>query len=98
MSPSIVFAAVTGKLKGRVTDIETGEPIIPNYLSVQEALWFVLSLPITCLISGNDKLEYLDENLDVVTRFAGLSGAEQARIISSVEKFAEQRALATGKR
>jgi len=28
MSPNIVFASVTGKLKGRVTDVETGEPII----------------------------------------------------------------------
>ena len=81
----------------RKNRIETGEPIIPNFLSVQEALWFVLSQPITCLISGNDKLEYLDENLDVVSRFTGLSSVEQARIIASVEKFASERSLATGK-
>jgi aryl-alcohol dehydrogenase-like predicted oxidoreductase len=75
----------------------TGEPVIPNYLSVQEALWFVLSQPVTCLISGNEKLEHLDENLDIVRRFTGLPAAEQARIIGTVEKFAPEGRLATGK-
>ena len=58
----------------------TGEPVIPNHLSVQEALWFVLSQPVTCLISGNEKLEHLEENLDVVKRFSALSTADQERI------------------
>jgi len=78
----------------RRNSVENGDPIIPDYMSVQEALWFVLSQPITCLISGNDRLEYLNENLDAVRRFAGLSRADQARIISGVEKFAKDRSLA----
>lgn len=72
---------------------DTDDPIIPNYLSVQEALWFVLSQPITCLISGNDRLEYLEENLETVRRFAGLSLHEQQSIVSKVEKFANEKGL-----
>jgi aryl-alcohol dehydrogenase-like predicted oxidoreductase len=82
----------------RSNRVEDGAPLIPNYLSVRETLWFVLSQPITCLISGNEKLEHLDENLDAVRQFAGLSKDEQARIISSVEKYALDGSLATGKR
>lgn len=72
---------------------ETDDPIIPNYLSVEEALWFVLSQPVTCLVSGNDKLEYLEENLDVVRRYAGMTAAEQERIVSRVAKFADEKSL-----
>jgi len=81
----------------RRNQVGSGDPIIPNFLSVQEALWFVLSQPITCLVSGNDKLEYLDENLEVVRQFTGLSSAEQERIISRVEKFVSEPRHATGK-
>jgi aryl-alcohol dehydrogenase-like predicted oxidoreductase len=77
---------------------ETGKAVIPDYLSVQQALWFVLSQPVTSLVSGNEKLEHLQENLDIVRRFAGLSQDEQARIVSAVEKFAPEGRLATGKR
>ena len=72
---------------------ETDDPIIPNYLSVEEALWFVLSQPITCLVSGNDRLEYLEQNLEVVRRFSGLSRADQDDITARVAKFANEEGL-----
>jgi aryl-alcohol dehydrogenase-like predicted oxidoreductase len=81
-----------GRFFGR-NHFDTNDPIIPNTLSVQEALWFVLSQPITCLIIGTDRLEYLEENLNVVRRFAGMSQAEQDRITSKVKKFANEKGL-----
>jgi predicted aldo/keto reductase-like oxidoreductase len=77
---------------------EAGKSVIPDYLSVQEALWFVLAQPVTTLVSGTEKLEHLEENLDIVKRFAGLSSEEQQRIVAIVEKFAPEGRLATGKR
>lgn len=71
----------------------TNDPIIPNYLSVEEALWYVLSQPVTCLVSGNDKLEYLEENLEIFRRFEGMSADEQARIVAKVAKFADDEKL-----
>lgn len=81
-----------GRFFGR-NRFETDDPIIPNYLSVEDALWFVLSQPITCLISGNDRLEYLEQNLNVVRRFTGLSGTEQTRIVTAVSKFGKEEGL-----
>jgi len=47
----------------------TGEMIKQKLLTVEEALRYVLSLPIATLVSGIDSLEVLRQNIDIVKRF-----------------------------
>ncbi|MBL9125070.1 MAG: aldo/keto reductase [Planctomycetaceae bacterium] len=47
---------------------------------VEDALRYVLSLPIATLVSGIDSEKVLDQNLKIVREFQPLSGAERERI------------------
>jgi len=67
--------------------LNTNDPVIPNHISLEEALWFVLSQPVTCIVSGNDKMKYLKQNIDIVKRFSKLSSNDQEQIIAKVSKF-----------
>ena len=67
---------------------ETDDPIIPNYLSLEEVLWFNLSQPITSMVCGTDRLEQVDQNIGAVESFASLSLTDQEKIIEKISKFA----------
>ena len=60
------------KIKKRLDRVqwETDDPIIPNYVSVEEALNFVWSLPVSVLITGAENKELLLEKIEL----AGYSG------------------------
>jgi predicted aldo/keto reductase-like oxidoreductase len=55
---------------------------------VEDALRYVLSLPIAALVSGIDSEQVLEQNLKIVRNFTPLSEDEKDRIESSVTKVA----------
>jgi len=55
---------------------------------VDDALRYVLSLPISTLVSGIDSEKVLDQNLKVVREFKPLTPEEKARIEQSTIKVA----------
>ena len=57
-------------------------------LPVEDALRYVLSLPITTLVSGIDSEKVLEQNLKIVREFKPLTEAERQRIESFTLKFA----------
>jgi predicted aldo/keto reductase-like oxidoreductase len=57
-------------------------------VSVEDALRYVLSLPIAALVSGIDSEQVLDQNLKIVRTFTPLSEDEKDRIESSVARVA----------
>ena len=59
-------------------------------IPVEEALRYVLSLPISTLVSGIDSEKVLDQNLKIVREFQPMTAAEKAAI--------EARTLADGRR
>ncbi len=61
-----------------------GEPIERGLLTVEEALRYVLSLPIASLVSGIDSLEVLRQNLAIVRRFTPMPPAERVALRSRV--------------
>lgn len=62
---------------------ETDDPLIPNYLSVREALFFAWSLPVSVLITGAENTMLLEEKIKLAHEFSAFSEDQR---ISLMEK------------
>ncbi len=78
------------KLKDRVL-WTSDDPLIPNYISVQEALYFAWSLPVSVLITGAENKELLEEKIELAKSFTDLSAANRQALVDKVfEKAGNQ--------
>lgn len=68
---------------------KTDDPLIPNYLSIKEALHFVWSLPVSTLITGAEKASYIREKIDLAKSFVKLSVTERLALIEKVSNKAQ---------
>ena len=66
------------------TGSNLNKPLIPNYISIKEALYFVWSLPISVLITGADKMEYLEEKIELAKSFTIYSDDERIELLDRV--------------
>ncbi len=64
------------------------DPIIPNYLSIKEAMYFVWSLPVTVLISGNENATFMREKITLAKSFSKLTEAERLTLVDKVKHIA----------
>ncbi|TLX76069.1 aldo/keto reductase [Labilibacter sediminis] len=64
------------------------DPLIPNYISIEEALNFVWSLPVSVLITGAENKEYLQEKIELAKRFVKFSEEERLELMTRVHKLA----------
>jgi len=64
------------------------DPLIPNYLSIKEAMHYVWSLPVTVLISGNENATYMREKIALARSFSKLSEDERLALIEKVRDIA----------
>lgn len=62
--------------------------LIPNRISVQEAIHFVWSLPVSVLITGAESLDQLREKIGLAHSLRGMSPEERQRIIKKVADLA----------
>ncbi len=69
-------------------DWTSDNPVIPNYLSIKEAMYFVWSLPVSVLISGNENATYLREKITLARSFAKFSEAQRMELVMKVKDFA----------
>jgi hypothetical protein len=60
---------------------ETGTPVIPDYISVREALYFSWSLPISVLITGAENKTLLTEKIELARDFVKLTDSEKEQIL-----------------
>ena len=60
------------------------DPLIPNYISVKEALFFAWSLPISVLITGAENKGLLLEKIELAKNFIGFSEDERQALIEKV--------------
>jgi predicted aldo/keto reductase-like oxidoreductase len=65
------------------------EAIKQGIVTVEEALRYVLSLPIASLVSGIDSRKVLQQNLDIVRRFTPMTVAERETLRARVARFAK---------
>ncbi|NQU51882.1 MAG: aldo/keto reductase [Bacteroidetes bacterium] len=64
------------------------DPLIPNYLSIKEAMHFVWSLPVSVLISGNENATFMREKVALARSFARLSEEQKMALIDKVKDIA----------
>jgi predicted aldo/keto reductase-like oxidoreductase len=78
------------KEKKRLDDIQwtSEDPLVPNHISIEEALYFVWSLPVSVLITGAENKEYLQEKIDLAVKLSNLSEDERYQLISKVAEKA----------
>ena len=63
---------------------ETDDPIVPDRIGIQNALYFVWSLPISVLISGAEKKDMIIEKISLAKKFSKLSETQRLEIIDKV--------------
>lgn len=68
---------------------ETPDPIVPERLSVEEVTQFVLSLPVTTLMIGAEKPEYLREKVAIARSLHAMDAAKRQTLAEKVSRFAE---------
>jgi len=64
------------------------DPLIPNYLSIKEAMHFVWSLPVSVLISGNENATFMREKIALARSFSKLSDKQRTALIDKVSNIA----------
>jgi predicted aldo/keto reductase-like oxidoreductase len=74
------------KEKKRLDNIqwESDDPIVPDYISVREALYFVWSLPVSVLITGAENKELLQEKIELATNFTTFSDNDRVALVDQV--------------
>jgi len=65
------------------------DPVIPNYLSIKEAMHFVWSLPVSVLISGNENATFMREKIELARSFSKLSEVQITALIEKVSNLAQ---------
>ena len=64
---------------------KTETPIIPNYINIQEALFFVWSLPVSVLITGAENATMLREKISLAKAFVALSEEERMKLLEKAQ-------------
>ncbi len=75
--------------KKEMANWETKDPIIPNYLSIKEAMYFVWSLPVSVLISGNENATFMREKISLAKSFLSFSEEKRNHLIKKVATLAQ---------
>lgn len=65
------------------------DPVIPNYLSIKEAMHYVWSLPVTVLISGNENATFMREKIAIARSFSKLSEQQRMALVNKVKEVAQ---------
>jgi predicted aldo/keto reductase-like oxidoreductase len=74
----------------------TSPRVIPDRLSVQEALRYVLSLPVSALISGMASVDHLKANVASARSFVAMSEMERQALIAKVADMAQTAEMERG--
>ncbi len=67
----------------------SNDPVIPNYMSIKEAMYFVWSLPVSVIISGSENATYMREKIALALSFSKLSEEERMALTNKVKDKAQ---------
>lgn len=78
--------------KIRLEDVqwETDKPIVPDQLSIAEALNFVWSLPVSVLITGAENEKLMKEKISLAKKYKKLNDKAQDKLIAKVTDQAKE--------
>ncbi len=68
----------------------TDDAVIPDRISLREALYFTWSLPVSVLITGAENTGYILEKIQLPRDFAKLPENERLKILDKVADLAEK--------
>ncbi len=71
------------------TQWETETPVVPDRMSIQSALNFVWSLPVSVLITGAENAELVKEKIGLAKSFVSLSETQRNDLIAQVADLAD---------
>lgn len=69
---------------------ESDKPIVPERLSVRDALYFVWSLPVSVLITGAENEKFMKEKIRLAKGFSEMDAAKRNALIDRVADLAEE--------
>lgn len=71
------------KMNGKV-HWQSDQPVVPNALSIEEALRFAWSLPVSTLITGAENKTLMEEKIGMARRFSMMTEAERTKLLEKV--------------
>jgi aryl-alcohol dehydrogenase-like predicted oxidoreductase len=74
--------------RGPVFERENIKPIVPDQITIKEALYFVWSLPVSVIITGPDNPEMMREKILLAQNFTKLSEDQRQALIDKVADIA----------
>ena len=89
IAPLAMKTLANGGFFGGTSHFNSGDKprIVPNALSVQEAIHFVWSLPVSVLITGPDHAEMMQEKIDLARSFTAYSEDDRQALVERVANF-----------
>jgi hypothetical protein len=66
----------------------TNPKLIPDRVSMADALHFVWSLPISVLVSGADNADMIQEKIDIAKTFSGMTEQRRGELVAKVADLA----------
>ena len=89
MAPIAMKTLANGGFFGGTSHFNHGDKpkIVPNALSVEEALYFSWSLPISVLVTGADHADMLREKIDLARKFKALDEKKRMDLVEKVAGF-----------
>lgn len=66
----------------------TNPKVVPNRVSIPEAVRFVWSLPVSTLVTGPDNADQMQEKIDIAKNFTGMADDERQQLIEKVADMA----------
>jgi uncharacterized protein len=89
MAPIAMKTLANGGFFGGTSHFNHGDKprIVPNALSVEEALYFSWSLPISVLVTGADDAKMLQEKIDLARKFQAFDEKKRLQLVDKVAGF-----------
>ncbi|WP_291786010.1 aldo/keto reductase [Cecembia sp.] len=89
IAPIAMKTLANGGFFGGTSHFNHGDKpkIVPNVLSVEEALFFSWSLPISVLVTGADDAKMLQEKIDLARKFQAFDEKERLDLVDRVAGF-----------
>lgn len=77
------------KQAGERVQWRTERPLVPDQISVADALRFAWSLPISVLITGAENVKLLEEKIALAKAFNPMGAADRKQLVAKVAGFAD---------
>lgn len=77
------------KQAGERVQWRTDSPVVPDRISIAEALGFAWSLPISVLITGAENAKLVNEKVELAKAFKPLNSTARAQLVAKVAGFAD---------